>query len=512
MQTLLRLSNISKSFSGLKVLDQVSMDLRSGEVHILAGENGAGKSTLMKILSGIYQDYEGEILLNDQLIRIASPHQASQLGIAVIHQELSLIDSMSVLDNLYLGRDRRPEWGFRQKKYQRIEASHLCARFNLSIDLDRLVEDYSLSTKNQIEILKALTSKARIFIMDEPTSALGLPEVEKLHTLIGELKAQGCGIVYISHRMEEIYRIADRITVLRDGKYIGTEEASKLPQPILVNWMIGRDLQEFFSKGVTAAGEELLKLTRFTARLNGQENVRDVSFSLRAGEVLGIAGLQGSGKSELLSALFGAYPFSLQGKILLNGTPFIPHSPSRSINQRLMLLTSDRKATGLVLGMSVEENMTLARLRAHSPYGFLSPSRERKCAKSYIKRMGIRAQSPAQAVHTLSGGNQQKVVLAKCLEAQPLVLLLDEPTRGVDIGAKHEIYELISQCKAQGIGIILVTSEMPELLALSDRVLVMHRGHLTAELSGLEATQERILQAAMGEALREPRAESLGVA
>jgi ribose transport system ATP-binding protein len=507
---LLSMAGISKSFSGVEVLRDVAFDLRPGEVHVLAGENGAGKSTLIKIAAGVHSEYEGSIYLYGKPTRFTSPHDAAARGISVIHQEMSLIDAMSVVDNMFLGRElTRPgsgsQWLDRAAQIRR--AREFCDRLGLGdIDLSRPVEDYSLSVKNRIEIAKALAWSARIFVMDEPTSALSEPEVVRLFEIIGQLKAQGCGVVYISHRMEEIYRLATRITVLRDGRYIGTEEAPRLPASELIRWMIGRELKTHFPPRRAALGQERLRVEGLSLLAPGSTStgsrrwlVRDVSLSVRAGEIVGLAGLQGSGNSELFRGIFGALGAPAQGRVLVDGQPFRVRSPRHSVRQGLAYLTNDRKGTGLVLSMDLARNVTLASVPAISPGGWIQESRERRITAKHTQALSIRAAGPAQEVSTLSGGNQQKVALAKWIETRPRVLLLDEPTRGVDVGAKHEIYELMNQWTEQGHAIVLITSEMPELLGLSDRIVAMHRGRVTAEFTRAEATQEKVLEAAMAD-------------
>jgi ABC-type sugar transport system ATPase subunit len=507
---LLAMSEISKSFSGVEVLRDVSFELRPGEVHVLAGENGAGKSTLIKIAAGVHTDYQGSIHLYGKPARFTSPHDAAQQGISVIHQEMSLIDAMSVMDNMFLGRElTRPGSGrqWLDRAAQLRKAREFCDQLGLGdVEMERPVEDYSLSVKNRIEIAKALAWSARIFVMDEPTSALSEPEVVRLFDLVGQLKARGCGIIYISHRMEEIYRVANRITVLRDGRYIGTAEAARLPEPNLIRWMIGRELNTQFPARDAALGPERLRVEGLSVLAPGSTStgerrwlVRDVSLSVRAGEIVGVAGLQGSGNSDLFRGIFGAHGELAQGRVLVDGQPFQVRAPRHSVQQGVAYLTNDRKGTGLVLSLDLARNVTLASVPAVSPGGWLREGRERRIAEQHTQALQIRATGTDQEVSTLSGGNQQKVALAKWIETRPRVLLLDEPTRGVDVGAKHEIYELMNQWTRQGHAILLITSEMPELLGLSDRILAMHRGRVTGEFTRSEATQEKVLKAAMAD-------------
>ena len=500
-RVLLQMQGIGKTFGATPVLHNVQFDLRGGEVHILAGENGAGKSTLIKILAGVHTEYQGSILLNGKEVRFRSPQDANAHGISVIYQELSLIPPMTVADNIFLGREISGPAGWLRFNEQRRACARLLQQIGLNLDPGRAVEEYPISVQQMIEIAKALAFQASILIMDEPTSALTKPEVERLFKTISELKARGCGIIYITHKMEEIYRIADRITVLRDGRHIGTAIAHDLPRPELIRWMVGREVDEQFPRHTPRHGAVRLRVKELSVPdPAGLPNpvVDRVSFEVKGGEVLGMGGLQGSGASELLAALFGVHGRAVSGHVELDGAPYAPRSPRRAIARGIALLTNDRKANGLVLGMSIAHNVTLASLPRYSPGLLMRFKKESDAALAHQNTFRIRASSIEQEVETLSGGNQQKVVLAKWLETRPGVLLLDEPTRGVDVGAKHEIYQLINEWTAQGIAVILITSEMPELLALSDRILVMHRGRITAELDRREATQEAVLAAAMG--------------
>ena len=498
---LLQMKGIGKAFSGTRVLNDVQLALYAGEVHILAGENGAGKSTLIKILAGVHTDYEGEIQLRGRKVRFSNPQEAARAGISVIHQELSLIPGMRVVDNIFLGREKGGFGGWVAFGAQRKACQALMNQLGLRIDPNRTVEEYPISAQQTIEIAKALSFEAQIIIMDEPTSALTEPEVERLFRTIEDLKSRGCAIVYISHKMEEIYRIADRITVLRDGQYIGSAAAAELPRAELIKWMVGRAINEQFPRHTPNFGGVRLKVKDFTvADPHGLSRpvVDRVSFEVRAGEIVGLGGLQGSGASELLHGLFGSYGRNAAGAIAIDETRFVPRSPGDSIRRGVALLTNDRKTNGLILGMSITHNVTLASIPAFSPGGWMRNGEERRAAERHRQSLNIKAAGLAQPLQSLSGGNQQKVVLAKWLQTSPKVLLLDEPTRGVDVGAKHEIYELMNRWTQQGYAILLITSEMPELLALSDRILVMHRGRISAELGHEEATQEKVLQAAMG--------------
>lgn len=507
---LLKMRDICKSFSGVPVLKNVSFDLNPGEVHILAGENGAGKSTLIKILAGVHTDYSGEIEMDGRLTRFASPHDAARKGISVIHQEMSLVGNLPAVDNIFLGREIKRRYTAGQlidRARQEEKARELCARLGLELDLHREVDDYPLSIKYRIEIAKALAFDARILIMDEPTGALSEPEVARLFQVISELKRRGKAVLYITHRMEEIYRIGDRITVLRDGCRIGTAPAGELADAELIRWMIGRELIMGRRGAGSERGAERLRVEHFSVAPPGASAahperllVRDVSFTVRAGEVLGIAGLQGSGNGALLAGLFGASPKTAKGNVYLDGKPFALRSPHVSIQQGVAYVTSDRKGAGLILGFDIAQNISLASLEAVSPWGFLQKKREAEMAARQVQSLSIRGAALTQEVHKLSGGNQQKVLLGKWIETRPRVFLLDEPTRGIDVGAKHEVYALIERWKTAGIAIVLITSELQELIMLADRILVMHRGRISGEFARAQATQENVLRAAMGEA------------
>ncbi len=512
---LLRLDGLGISFGATRALDGVSFDLRAGEVHLLAGENGAGKSTLIKILAGIHPDYEGTITLAGRRVRFASPLDATRAGIAVIHQELSLVDAMSVVDNLHLGREATRDGGWwLDRRTQRAAALAHCRELELELspaDLERPVETFSLSEKNRLEIAKALGRDVRILVLDEPTSALNRHEVERLFALIARLKARGVGLIYISHRMEEIYRIADRITVLRDGRRVGTATRAECPPETLVRWMIGRELTQYFPPrrppGTDAAmapatapapALEVRDLRVAAANAARPDVLRGVSLTVCAGEIVGLAGLQGAGATELLHALFGAGGPPSGGEVRLAGEPYVPSHPAAAIARGLALLTGDRKATGLLPGLSITHNTTLAALPRFSPAGVLRPAEERAAAVRQVAALQVRCAGVEQEVGTLSGGNQQKVLLGRWLETRPRVLLLDEPTRGVDVGAKHEIYELMHRWTADGVAILMFSTDLPELLGMSDRVVVLHRGAITAEFDRAEASAARVLAAAMG--------------
>ncbi len=511
MPPLLRMTGITKRFGRVTVLHNAQFELRAGEVHVLAGENGAGKSTLVKVLGGVHQDFEGQIEIGGHPVRPQTPLQANALGVSLIHQELSLIGPMSVADNIFLGRNPAHAGVVRDAR-QKAEARHWLRQLGLELDVRQPVEQFPIATRQLIEIAKALSQNARILVMDEPTSALNAPEVERLFALIASFIQEGRGILYITHKMEEIQRIADRVTVLRDGRWIGTAPAKDLPMPRLTQWMVGRGMEEQFPQRAPKPGRERLRLQNFSVFPSGfltKPAVQNISLSVRAGEILGIAGLQGSGASELLMGLFGGYGRATRGSVFLDNRRICPASPRQAIQLGMALLTNDRKGSGLVLSLSVIANATLASLRELAPGGWRQLRREREAAETMIRSLKLHAASLDLEAGMLSGGNQQKVVIAKWLQTRPKLLLLDDPTRGVDIVAKHEIYQLMKQWTAQGMAILLLSSELPELLSLSDRIIVLHRGRFTREFSNGQATPESVLMAAMGQPHAEPENEAL---
>ena len=493
MTDLLTMEGINKSFSGVKVLENVQFSLRQGEVHALMGENGAGKSTLMKILSGIYSKDAGSIQIHGTESVASSPKTAQALGVAIIHQELNMIPDLSILENMFLGREFK--WGrtgFVNWPKMRSEAKNYLQQLGMDLNPDRRVGELSVGQQQMVEIAKALSMHAKILVLDEPTAALTKREIEKLFQLIATLKTQGVGMIYISHRMEEIFQISDRITVLRDGRYIGTRDTNVTTMDELVQMMVGREIKERFPKVETEIGEERLRVEA----LSQEGKLYDINLSVRAGEILGISGLMGAGRSELAKVLFGVGKY--QGKILVNGQPAMIKNPADAIRAGMALITEDRKGEGLVPDLSVRENLALPNLRSLSRFGFISHRMEQDFVDDSIQKLKVKVHDSGQWVSSLSGGNQQKVVIGKWLATQPKVLILDEPTRGVDIGAKREIYDLMNQLVQKGVAIIMISSELPEVLGMSDRVLVMHEGRITGEFSRENATQETIMIAATG--------------
>jgi ribose transport system ATP-binding protein len=509
---LVTMRGIRKCFGPVEVLHGVDFTVQPGEVHVLAGENGAGKSTLINILSGVFDDFSGELQVHGRPVRFASPMDAVRAGITTIHQELSLVASLSVSDNLFLGHETMRQFGMVDFGFQESEAARVLSGLGLDIAPHTLVEELPIASQQLLEITRALARDASVMIFDEPTSALNEREVEFLFERIRELRDRGRGIVYITHQMEEIYKLADRITVLRDGGCVGTATPDELPPSGLVRWMVGRELAAEGMEGHETPDEPALEVNDFRVthpELSDRFLVDGVSFTLRRGEILGLAGLQGSGTSDLLHALFGALGKRVSGRVRLLGKPFAIGSPQDSVAHGLVLLTNDRKALGLAPEMEVVHSASLASLaRFCSSVGWVRRDEERDAVEALTGEFNLNAPSLDSPVRTLSGGNQQKVYLARCILTEPRVLLLDEPTRGVDVAAKADIYCLMREWVGQGISILLITSEMEELLSLSDRILVMHGGRIAAELSHGEATKDGILAAAMGHASPDERGES----
>ena len=489
----LEMDGISKSFHGVKALDRVSLKVHKGEVHALMGENGAGKSTLMKILTGLVKPDEGRIRFYGEEVRIDSPQTALQLGISMIHQELNPVPEMTVAENIFLGREPTRAKFLVDKKKMYRDTRELLASFDFHVEPERKVGDLSIAQKQMLEIIKAVSQQARLIIMDEPTSALSDGEVKTLFRSIDRLRKSGVPIIYISHRMDEIFSMTDRVTVLRDGQYIGSEPIDRLDSGRLISMMVGRPLKDIFPKEKVQFGNVVLEAKRLT-RKPAFENV---SFQVRQGEVLGIAGLMGAGRSEVMRALFGIDRLD-EGEVWMEGRKLNIRHPSDAIRNGIAMVTEDRKEYGLVLCRSIRENMTLAHLPLSGGSPVLSKSAEIKRIQDMTSSINTKMSSLEQLAQNLSGGNQQKVVLSKWLMVKPKLLILDEPTRGIDIGAKAEIYRLISTLAKEGMAIILISSELPEVLGMSDRILVMGNGKIKGEFSGGTATQEQILACAIG--------------
>ncbi|NSW57128.1 MAG: sugar ABC transporter ATP-binding protein [Armatimonadetes bacterium] len=499
-QPALRMTGISKAFAGVQALRAVDFSVLPGEVHGLVGENGAGKSTLMRILSGATPPDSGEIVWRGRRHEFASPASAQAAGIAMIHQELSLVPGASVAENLLLGREPVNRAGMLRRSEMLDRAAQIMSDLGVPVDVRRPVEDYPLAVQQMVEVGKALSRDASLIVMDEPTSPLPDTEADRLFGTIRYLRDRGISVVYISHRMEEIYRICDRVTVLRDGELVGVSSISEISRDRLIEWMVGRRIETLFPRRQVAPGEELLRVEALSLPSEEGEGrllLDRVSLHLRAGEIVGIAGLRGAGASELMGAVFGRYGSRPTGSVVLKGKTVRFTSPAQAIRGGLAMLTCDRKATGLIMPLSVLHNMTLSALPDIAPSGILRRSAELRRAEPLARQLKVRTASLDAEVSGLSGGNQQKVALAKWLMTEPQCLLLDEPTRGIDVGAKHEIYELMNRLVEEGKSILLTTSELPELLAMSDRIIVMHRGKVTAEFTRAEATRQNVMAAAM---------------
>ena len=481
------MTGISKSFPGVKALDGVELRVRPGEVHALMGENGAGKSTLMKILMGIYSADSGTILLDGQPMSARNPREAMDRGVAMIHQELNPILDMKVYENIYIGREMKKH-GLVDNRGMIRATEDLLKELEIDVSATAYMRELSVAQCQLIEIVKAISLSAKVVVMDEPTSAITDREVTALFKQIRRLKSQGVSIIYISHKMDEIFQICDAITVMRDGKYIGTGAASDLNEETLIRMMVGRDIQDVCPKTVAPIGDAILEVKS----LSYANRVKNVSFTLRQGEVLGIAGLVGAGRSELVETLFGFRQKSA-GEIFVRGEKVEIRHPSDAIACKIALVTEDRKVTGLNLTGTVTENITLAHLGRLFPHHIIDHAREEKISEEYIEKLGIRTPSAAQTVGNLSGGNQQKVVLSKWLLTEPDIIILDEPTRGIDVGAKRDIYLLIGDMVQAGKAVIVISSEIPEVMGLADRILVMAEGRVTGELSRPEFSQEAIM-------------------
>ncbi|MEN4770144.1 ribose ABC transporter ATP-binding protein RbsA [Duffyella gerundensis] len=492
MQPLLQLTGIEKAFPGVKALNGASLSVYGGRVMALVGENGAGKSTMMKVLTGIYSRDAGSLNWLGDEVSFSGPKASQEAGIGIIHQELNLIPQLTIAENIFLGREFTGHFGRIDWKKMYAEADKLLQRLNLRFNSHRLVGDLSIGDQQMVEIAKVLSFESKVIIMDEPTDALTDTETVSLFRVINELKAQGCGIVYISHRMKEIFEICDDVTVFRDGQFIAERAVSDMTEASLIEMMVGRKLEDQYPRLNQAPGDVRLRVKNLSG--SGVENV---SFELRKGEILGVAGLMGAGRTELMKVLYGALPRT-QGEVTLDGRVVQVRAPQDGLANGIVYISEDRKRDGLVLGMSVKENMSLTALRYFSHGRGLKHAAEQLAVGDFIRLFNVKTPSMDQPIGLLSGGNQQKVAIARGLMTRPKVLILDEPTRGVDVGAKKEIYQLINQFKQEGLSIILVSSEMPEVLGMSDRILVMHEGHLSGEFTIEQATQEALMAAAVG--------------
>ena len=496
---LLDMKNISKTFGNVQALKGVSLDLYAGEVLALMGENGAGKSTLMNILSGSLQPTEGEIYLNGEKVVVPDPITAKKLGIAKIHQELQIVPELSVAENIFLGRWKTSAGPAVDFKAMKDEAKVYLDMLDVHVDPSKKLKDLRIGEQQLVEIAKAISLNSKIIVMDEPTSAISEKEAEKLFTIIRRLRGEGKGIIYITHRMEEIFKIADRLTVMRDGQYIGTVKAAETSKDEIIRMMVGRDMSEQYPKDPTEKGEvalEVKNLTYTPPMGSFRRSLKNISLKVRHGEVLGIAGLAGAGRSEFFECLAGVHHGDTRGEIIIEGRPVTIKTPADAIRAGISFATEDRKGSGLVLQRSIGENMSLPLLKKFSSMFFMKHQEEKKVWQEQMEALRVKAPGSKTLASSLSGGNQQKVVLARWLMTHPKILLLDEPTRGIDVGAKAEIYQLINNLAKQGMAIIVVSSELPEVIGISDRIVTFCEGELTGEFMQEDATQEKLLQSA----------------
>ena len=488
---LLSVQHLSKSFPGVQALDDVFLNVEAGRVHALMGENGAGKSTLMKILIGMITPDSGSIYFKGKKIAFHTVHDAIKAGFSMIHQELLPFPDLTVAENIFMGREPLvfPGWINRKKLY--TAARHLMSRLGISVKVNRKMKTLSVAETQMVEIAKAISNNAEVIIMDEPTSAISQKEVDILFDIIKDLTAKGIAVIYISHKMDEVLQIADTVTVMRDGKWISTQPASELNKETLINMIVGRPLNNIFDKKSIQPGEVLLSVKALCG-----DHFSDISFDVRAGEILGLAGLMGAGRTEIMRAVFGLDKTD-SGSIYIKGEPVKIKSPGQAMALGIGFISEDRKETGLVLSSTVKKNITLGALKRYSSNSFIDKKMEAKIADEQIHKFNIKTPGRNQVVNYLSGGNQQKVVLAKVLLRDPEVIIFDEPTRGIDIGAKAEIYKMMTALAAAGKAIIMISSELPEVLGMSDRILVVRAGKISKELKAEEATQELIMEHAM---------------
>lgn len=488
-QNIVEIEHVMKSFPGVKALDDVSFSLQAGEVMALLGENGAGKSTLMKILSGVYQKDEGAIRVFDQEVREMTPQTATELGIAIIHQELNMCQHLSVAENIFLGKEKVKNLVLSQREMNQ-EAAAILGRLNIDLDPATIVGSLAVSRQQMVEIAKALSVNAKILIMDEPTSALTSKEIDDLFTIIRKLKSEGCGIVYISHRLEELKHIVDRVTIMRDGKYITTMDFDQNRMDEIISHMVGREIKEKFPRVTCRKGKKILEIKN----LNAGRMVRDINLELYEGEIVGIAGLMGAGRTETTRAIFGVDE-KQSGQIFLDGREVRIHNVEDAIEAGIVLAPEDRKKDGLCTKLSIRDNIALPNLDILcSKLGVVNRKKEQEMTRKAVESLRIKLASGEADAGSLSGGNQQKVVVGKWLARDSRVVIFDEPTRGIDVAAKVEIYHLMNELKKQGIGVLFVSSEMPEIMGISDRILVMCDGRITGEMEAAEATQDKILK------------------
>ncbi|MFM7185470.1 MAG: sugar ABC transporter ATP-binding protein [Planctomycetota bacterium] len=501
MTPIVSFRGVGKRFPGVTALDDVSFDLAPGDCHAICGENGAGKSTLMKLLSGVITDYEGHILVRGVPARFRDTRDAEAAGIAIIHQELNLVDQLSATANIFLGRERRTARGFLDDESMEREAARLLRELECPIDPRTSAGALRVGDRQLLEIAKALSLRSDVLIMDEPTSALTEGEVARLERVIARLRGRGVTILYISHKMNEVFQLADRITVLRDGRVVTTVERPATSPREITAWMVGREIADHDFRSRGPRGPKVLEVRSLTLPRPGRtqlNHLTDVSLELHAGEVLGIAGLMGAGRTELLEAIFGAAEPIWTGDILLDGSPVRFAHPAEAVAAGIAMVTEDRKRLGLFPDLDVAANVSLCGLHAAARGGLLSRSREDHLVEGMIRDIGVKTPGPHAAITSLSGGNQQKCILGRWLLTKPRILLLDDPTRGIDVGAKAELYQLIDRLCQDGLAVILTSSELPELLVLADRILVLAEGRITARFTHGEATEQKIVEAATG--------------
>lgn len=496
-EPILNVEKATKAFPGVLALDNVDFELLPGEVHVIAGENGAGKSTLIKLLSGVYPKDSGRFAINGDQVEIDSVHKAQELGISTIYQELNLIPELTVAQNIFLNREPKKDGLLRfvvdNDKVEHKSAA-LLASLGLDIPSEELVANLTVPQQQMVEVAKALSLDAKIFIFDEPTATLADKETDALFKIINQLKKRGIGIIYISHRLEEIWRIGDRVTVLRDGQYIGTLNIQEATINDLIKMMVGRELKEQFPRHFQPAGDVALELRH----ISREGVLKDINLSVHKGEIVGLAGLVGSGRTELARVIFGVDPHD-EGEIRLFGKPEEIDSSVKATKLGLAFLTEDRKSLGLFQTLALRENVSVSAMRRLFPRGLVNTSVERRVAQEFVDKLRIQTPGLNQLVQNLSGGNQQKVVLAKWLATQAKIFILDEPTRGIDVGAKLEIHRLIDELVQQGVPVLMISSELPEILNMCDRIYVLHEGEISAEYSREEATQEKVLKSAVGQ-------------
>lgn len=497
---LLEATSITKSFPGVRALDGVNITVRRGRLNALLGENGAGKSTMMNILAGVFKPDTGTVELEGRRVSFKNTREAQAAGISIIYQELNLVQELSIAENIFIGREPLNRFGLVDFSRMNADAAALLKELELDEDPRTLVSQLKVGAQQVVEIAKAISFNARVIIMDEPTSAITEHEIEMLFRQIKRLKNNGVGLIYITHKLDELPAIADDITVFRDGKFVDTKAFNDVTRDEMIRMMVGRELSDLFPKTPAKMGDVVLRVKNVSLQhpeRAGDFAVRDVSFEVRRGEVLGIFGLMGAGRTELLQTIFGLHPNTSTAKLEIDGRPVMIKSPQDAIAAKLALAPEDRKAEGVVLGLSVAHNTTLSCLSKIERMGFLQPGLERELVGNYVTRLRVKTPSLEQIIVNLSGGNQQKVVLAKWLATEPKVLLLDEPTRGIDINAKKEIYALIDELAQSGLGVVMVSSELPEILGIADRILVLCEGRKTAEFSRVEATEEKLVKAAL---------------